>query len=48
MSPEPNNPQSPVARYFEQSCPDAYSWSGDDAGSVVACAGEDYVIVFCP
>jgi hypothetical protein len=48
VSPEPNAPQSVVAQYFEKACPDAYSWSGDDAGSVVACAGEDYVIVFCP
>ena len=46
--PEPNNPQSPVAQYFDKACPDAYSWSGDDANSVVACAGEDYIIVFCP
>jgi hypothetical protein len=48
VSPEPNNPQSPVAQYFDKACPDAYSWSGDDANSVVACAGEDYIIVFCP
>jgi hypothetical protein len=48
VSPMPDAPQSVVAKYFEQGCADAYSWSGDDAGSVVACAGEDYVIVFCP
>jgi hypothetical protein len=48
VSPEPNNPQSVVARYFDQACADAYSWSGDDKDSVVACAGEDYYIVFCP
>jgi hypothetical protein len=27
---------------------DAYSWSGDDQDSVVACAGEDYDVVLCP
>ena len=48
VSPLPNDPQSPVAQYFDKACPDAYSWSGDDADSVVACAGEDYVVVFCP
>ncbi len=48
VSPDRNDPNSPVAKYFEASCKDAYSWSGDDADSVVACAGEDYDIVFCP
>jgi hypothetical protein len=48
VSPEPNNPNSPVAQYFDKACPDAYSWSGDDASSVVSCAGEDYFVVFCP
>jgi hypothetical protein len=37
-----------VAMYFEAGCKDAYSWSGDDADSVVACAGEDYDVIFCP
>ena len=48
FSPDRNNPNSPVAKYFEASCKDAYSWSGDDADSVAACAGEDYDVVFCP
>jgi hypothetical protein len=48
VSPMPNDPNSPVAQYFDKACPDAYSWSGDDANSVVACAGEDYIVVFCP
>jgi hypothetical protein len=48
VSPMPNDPSSPVAQYFDKACPDAYSWSGDDANSVVACAGEDYIVVFCP
>jgi hypothetical protein len=39
---------STVAKYFEAGCADAYSWSGDDQESVVACAGEDYDVVFCP
>jgi len=48
VSPDRNNPDSVVARYFEEGCSDAYSWSGDDAESMAACAGEDYGIVFCP
>ncbi len=48
VSPDRNNPNSPVAQYFEASCKDAYSWSGDDSESVAACAGEDYDVVFCP
>jgi len=52
VSPDRNDPESPVALYFEQ-CDDAYAWSGDDQqGSdpspVKACAGEDWDIVFCP
>ncbi|MBN2525941.1 MAG: hypothetical protein JXR76_06060 [Deltaproteobacteria bacterium] len=48
VSPDRDNPNSPVAQYFEEGCADAYSWSGDDADSMAACAGEDYEIVFCP
>lgn len=48
VSPQRDNPDSPVAQYFEAGCADAYSWSGDDAESMAACAGEDYAIVFCP
>ncbi|HVZ71999.1 MAG TPA: thaumatin family protein [Polyangia bacterium] len=48
VSPMPNDPKSPVAQYFDMACADAYSWSGDDSNSVVACAGEDYIVVFCP
>jgi hypothetical protein len=48
FSPNRDDPNSVVAQYFEASCDDAYSWSGDDKESVVACAGEDYDIVFCP
>jgi hypothetical protein len=47
-SPDRNNPNSPVALYFDAACVDAYSWSGDDAQSMASCAGEDYDIVFCP
>lgn len=52
VSPERDNPTSPVALYFE-SCDDAYAWSGDDQqgedpSPVRACAGEDWAIVFCP
>ncbi len=48
VSPERDNPNSPVALYFDAACADAYAWSGDDAQSMVACAGEDYDVVFCP
>ena len=52
VSPERNDADSPVARYFE-ACDDAYAWSGDDANGddpspVRACAAEDFDIVFCP
>lgn len=52
VSPERDNPDSPVALHFE-SCDDAYAWSGDDQqgddpSPVRACAGEDWAIVFCP
>lgn len=48
VSPNRDDPNNPVAAFFEASCADAYSWSGDDAQSMAACAGEDYEIVFCP
>jgi hypothetical protein len=49
VSPDRDDPDSPVAQYFEAGCADAYSWSGDDAESMAACSdGEDYEIVFCP
>ena len=52
VSPERNNPTSPVVQSFE-ACDDAYAWSGDDANGtdpspMRACAGEDWDIVFCP
>ena len=52
VSPNRNDPESPVALYFEQ-CDDAYAWSGDDQegddpSPVKACAGEDWDIVLCP
>jgi len=52
VSPDRNDPESPVALYFEQ-CDDAYAWSGDDQegddpSPVKACAGEDWDIVLCP
>jgi hypothetical protein len=48
FSPNRDDQNSTVAKYFEAGCADAYSWSGDDQESVVACAGEDYDVVFCP
>jgi len=52
VSPERDNPESPVALHFE-ACDDGYAWSGDDQqgddpSPVRACAGEDWTIVFCP
>ncbi len=48
VSPERDNPNSAVARYFDAACPQAYSWSGDDAGPMAACNAEDFDVVFCP
>jgi hypothetical protein len=48
FNPHRDDKNSVVAQYFEAGCADAYSWSGDDQGSVVACAGEDYDVIFCP
>jgi hypothetical protein len=48
FSPERDNPNSAVAKYFDSKCSQAYSWSGDDAGSMAACNAEDFDIVFCP
>jgi hypothetical protein len=48
FNPHRDDPNSAVAKYFEAGCADAYSWSGDDQGSVAACAGEDYDVIFCP
>jgi Thaumatin family len=52
VSPDRDDPMSPVALYFE-SCDDAYAWSGDDqygddSSPMKACAGEDWQIRFCP
>lgn len=52
VSPDRDNPSSPVAEHFE-SCDQGYAWSGDDQqgtdpSPVRACAGEDFAIVFCP
>jgi hypothetical protein len=52
VSPDRDDPMSPVALYFE-SCDDAYAWSGDDQqgedpSPMRACAGEDWRISFCP
>ena len=52
VSPNRDDPESPVVRYFE-SCDDAYAWSGDDQqgtdpSPMRACAGEDWDITFCP
>jgi hypothetical protein len=48
VSPDKDNANSVVAQYFEAGCSEAYSWSGDDAESMAACAAEDFAIVFCP
>ena len=48
VNPERDNPNNPVARYFDAACSQAYSWSGDSAGSMASCNAEDFDIVFCP
>jgi len=52
VSPDRDDPKSPVAQFFEH-CDDAYAWSGDDQqgddpSPMRACAGEDWDVVFCP
>lgn len=42
-----DNPNNAAARYFENKCPKAYSWSKDD-DATKGCAGQDYVLTFCP
>ncbi|AKJ06226.1 ricin-type beta-trefoil lectin protein [Archangium gephyra] len=46
-SPERDNPNSVVARYFDAGCSQSYSWSGDDS-VMAACNAEDFDIIFCP
>ena len=46
-SPERDNPNSVVAKYFDAGCSQSYSWSGDDS-VMAACNAEDFDIIFCP
>ncbi|MBM7118343.1 thaumatin family protein [Archangium primigenium] len=48
VSPERDNKNSAVAKFFDSGCAQSYSWSGDDAGPMAACNAEDFDIVFCP
>ncbi len=47
VSPNRDDPNNPVARFFDTSCAQAYSWSGDNS-SMASCNAEDFDIVFCP
>ncbi|SEU08660.1 thaumatin family protein [Stigmatella erecta] len=47
VSRDRDNPNSTVAKYFDASCSQSYSWSGDDS-VMAACNAEDFDIVFCP
>lgn len=47
VSHDRDNPSSPVARYFDATCSQAYSWSGDNS-AMAACNAGDFDIVFCP
>ena len=47
VSHDRDNPNSPVAKYFDTGCTQSYSWSGDDS-VMAACNAEDFDIVFCP
>jgi len=47
VSHDRDNPSSPVARYFDTTCGQAYAWSKDDA-VMAACNAGDFDIVFCP
>jgi hypothetical protein len=47
VSRDRDNKNSVVAKYFDASCSQSYSWSGDDS-VMAACNAEDFDIVFCP
>lgn len=47
VSHDRDNPNSPVAKYFDAGCSQSYSWSGDDS-VMAACNAGDFDIVFCP
>ncbi|MQL41280.1 hypothetical protein EI012_25510 [Escherichia coli] len=37
------------SQFFEQQCPDAYSYAYDDKSSTFTCSARpDYAITFCP
>ena len=41
-------PGPPEAKYFEDLCPNVYSYAYDDRNSTFTCLGEDYATIFCP
>ncbi|XP_024533440.1 thaumatin-like protein [Selaginella moellendorffii] len=47
-SPNRNDPNSQYARNVRASCPDAYSWSGDDTKTFATGTGGTFSITFCP
>lgn len=47
VSHDRDNPNSTVALYFDATCSQSYSWSGDDS-VMAACNAGDFDIVFCP
>jgi hypothetical protein len=47
VSPNRDDGNNPVAKYFDAACSQSYSWSGDDS-AMAACNAEDFDIVFCP
>ncbi|XXY21448.1 RICIN domain-containing protein [Sorangium sp. So ce216] len=46
VSHDRDNPNSPVAKYFDAACSQSYSWSGDDS-AMAACNAGDFDIIFC-
>ncbi|RYG64581.1 hypothetical protein EON77_19555, partial [bacterium] len=43
-----DNPNNPLAVDSRNACPNAYSWSKDDARGTKGCQAQDYVVTLCP
>ncbi|XP_062117603.1 thaumatin-like protein 1b [Humulus lupulus] len=41
-------PPTDYSNFFEQKCPQAYSYAYDDKTSTFTCTGSNYLITFCP
>ncbi|KAM6568781.1 hypothetical protein CsatB_016766 [Cannabis sativa] len=41
-------PPTEFSKFFEEKCPEAYSYAYDDKNSTFTCFGANYLITFCP